>query len=426
MHGSGRRSAIGRRVLVAVLALALIAAACDSDASDDSGGDGNGAGDGTDNTEVFGAPDPATGEPFRVGSITTSGAEAVDTSEYTTAAVATADYVNEYLGGIEGRPLEVLPCGNQNTAAGATECINQFVQDGVSAILVGSSGLGEVQATEAAEAGLPYVAFLGAALAELTNPNSTSMSGAALAIIGSPGVVMEREGQTKLGILTIDVPTATQAIEALAIPQYEAAGIDVELVPVAPGTPDASAQVSAVPDAELWLVIGDAAFCATALSSVQTQAPGVPVIAPDQCLDADGASALPNGYEGVTSVAANRLDPEDEETDLFFAVLDEYADPDEVEAGTQGFLVEGFSTVLGFDRLMEGYTGDGDPESVGAHVSAASGLLPLGGGIEMTCGSPPVDFLGSLCSVSGYLVELDADGDPVEFELIDVAPFFTG
>lgn len=411
--------------MAVLFVVALVAVACDSDSSDDSSDDSSNGG-GMDNAEVLGTPDPATGEPFRVGFILERGGEGSDTTEYETAGQATADYVNEYQGGIEGRPLEITFCSDQSTTAGATACVNELVQDGVSAILVGSLGQGDAAASAAADAGIPYAAFLGASTVELTSPNAVSMSGSSLAILGSPGVVMEREGLTKLGILTIDVPTATQAVESLAVPQYEAAGLEVELVTAAPGTPDLSANVNSAPDSELWLLLGDAAFCTTAFQALQTQAPGVPVIVANQCVEPDLADSLPDGYEGVTAVAANRLDPEDEETDLYNAVLDEFADPDDVDSGAQGFLVEGFSTVLGFDRLMEGYTGDGTPETVLPHLKSATGALPLGGGIEMTCGEPPVEFLSAMCSVSGYLIELDTDGNGVGFELIDVASFFTG
>lgn len=416
---------IRRRVVITALALVLVAAACDSDSGD--GETDGGDGDRVDNAQVLGSPDPATGEPFRVGFIIDSGGEALDTSEYETAGAAAAEYANEYLGGIGGRPLEITFCENRGTTAGATECVNGFVQDGMSAVLVAASGSGgEVQATLAAESGIPYVAFLGASIAELTDPNSLSMSGAAIAILGSPAVVMEREGLTKLGILTVDVPTATQAVEAFAAGPYEDAGLELELVPVPAGTADMSANVNAVNDAEIWLVLGDSAFCTTAFQALETQAPGVPIIALNQCVTPDNADALPAGYEGITATAANRLDPEDPEAGVFDAVMDEFAAPDDVEAGAPGFLLEGYSTVVGFDRLMEGYTGDGSPETVLEHLSTATGVLPLGGGIEMMCGDSPIPALSSLCSVSAWLIELDAGGDPVGFEQIDVAPFFAG
>jgi len=406
-----------RRLLGALAVVAMLGAACSSD-DDDGAGD-----DGAVDTSVLGELDLAEGEPFKVGYAVDAGGEAVDTSENKVAGEATQEYINRHLGGIAGRPLDITFCDTRNSSATATECINQFVQGGMSAIFVSSSGNGETLASEAAEAGIPYVVYLGATAPELTNPNSFSLSGSAVSILGGPGIVMQQRELTKLGLLTIDVPTATQAVQLLATPAYRAAGLELELIPVPPGTADMSANVASALDSEMWLVLGDAAFCTTALDAIQTQAPDTPIFMAQACVSADSAADLPKGYEGVLTSGSIRLDPSDPEEDLFRAVLAEYS-PGDLGGTAEGFLADAFATVLGFARMMEGYTGDGAPASVAEHLRGATALLPLGGGIEIACGQSPIAILTSLCSMGSWLTELDADGNQTSFERIDVTPFF--
>lgn len=406
------------RVLVALVAVALVAASCDDGGGESSAPDESDPAAG----EVLGETDPATGEPLVVGFAVDTGGEAVDTEETKIAAAATADYVNEYLNGIEGRPLELVFCDTENTAAVATECVNSFVQDGVSVIMTAVSGNGESIATAAAAAGIPYVTLQGNSFPEFIDPNSFSMSGNALGVLLAPAGFMEAEGLTDLAILTIDVPAATQAVDALAKPAYEAAGLSLELITAAPGTADLSAGVTAGGDPDVWLVLGDAAFCTTALQALQVQAPDTPVFMTQQCVAPDIADSLPNGYTGVTTIASTRLDPEDPEAVLFDAVLETFADED-LSAAAPGFLADGFSTVLGFDHLMEGYDGDGGPDSVTTYLSTATGELPLAGGVVMDCGNPPIAALSSVCSLSAWLTVRDAAGEGVSFEQIDVTPY---
>jgi branched-chain amino acid transport system substrate-binding protein len=408
---------------VLVPAVALVATAGGTAAASASAF-GGGSGD-NGSTAVLGPKDVAKGDPLTVGFMVDAGGEAIDTSEYEIAGQATAKYINQRLGGLDGRPVKIDFCDNDASSAGATKCVNEFVQAGASAILVGSTGFGEVAASAASEAGIPYVAFLGAAASELVGPGAFSLSGSAVSILGSPAVEMQKEDDAKkLAVLTIDVPTATQAIEAFAVPAYDKLGLEVELIPVAPGTADMSANVTTAQDADAWLVLGDAAFCTTALEAIKTQVTDVPIYVSVQCISPDTAQRVPGGFKGITAVAANRLDPKDPETDVFEAVLDEYASADDLKDAAPGFLADGYSTVLGFARLMDGYTGDGSAATVLEHLSSATGELPLGGGTEMECGNSPISFLPDLCSVNSWLIKLNAKGKQVGFKPVDVTPVF--
>lgn len=421
MRGTPAIVGLGRRrVFAALLALVLLGVACDSDSDD--AGDSETSESTTDAAAVLGEPNPATGEPFTIGFAVDTGSGAVETADSQTAAAAAADYVNEYLGGVGGRPLEIDFCETDNTAAGATACVNTFVQNGDSVVMSAVSGNGDSLATGAAEAGVPYVTLQGNSFPEFIEPNSFSLTGNAVGVLGAPIGPMQENDLTDLAILTIDVPAATQAVDAIARPAYEAAGINLELIPVAPGTADLSANVTSGSDADLWLVLGDTAFCTSALEALQVQVPDKDVYITQQCLSPDVADTLPNGYEGVTTIAATQLNPEDPDVEVFNAVLDTYAEGD---TSDPGFLADGYSVVVGFSRLMETYSGDDSPESISMQLSTSTADLPLGGGVIIDCGNPPLTALSSVCSLGAWLTERDAAGEGVSFELVDVAPFIS-
>jgi len=122
-------------------------------------------------------------------------------------------------------------------------------------------------------------------------------------------------------------------------------------------------------------------------------------------------------------VASTRLDPADPEFEVFQAVVDRYADQDVTDL-SMDFIADGYISVVGFARLMEDYAGDDSAASVQEHLDGATGELPLSGGVEMTCGNSPIDFVPAFCSMSTWIISLDAEGQPTDFEMVDVVPLF--
>src|SRR5215218_125858 len=67
----------------------------------------------------LGTPNAASGEPVLVGVITNRGSETLEQQGVFTeqGASMARDYINDYMGGIAGRPLQVFFCGAGQTAA---------------------------------------------------------------------------------------------------------------------------------------------------------------------------------------------------------------------------------------------------------------------------------------------------------------------
>jgi branched-chain amino acid transport system substrate-binding protein len=83
---------------------------------------------------VFGTAKKATGTPYVFGMINDE-TGAVTFPEARQGAIAAANYVNNYLGGINGHPIVIDNCTGDGTPATAARCANQLVAKHPIAIL---------------------------------------------------------------------------------------------------------------------------------------------------------------------------------------------------------------------------------------------------------------------------------------------------
>lgn len=417
------------RLLAALLALTLVAAACGDDDDGDAGGS-----DGTEETgppaeDVLGEPNEATGEPVKVGLITEGGSEAIGSQSALTetgAEVAVA-YANEYLGGIGGRPIDLFVCGNQATPAGAQDCGNQMVEQGVVAVTLPFTGYGEAQAPIITGAGIPYVTGSGNSAAELTAPGAFALTGGYPGTLGAFAQHASDQGSGKFAMIVIDVPSATQAAEQLGGIVFGNAGVEFEVITAAPGTPDLTPQLQAAVDggADAIGVTGDVTFCTSFLQAYQTLGLDVPkyVIAP--CVDATVIESLGDVMAG--SYLATNASGESADADLYAAMLTKYAadediDPDPiVSAGVSA----GTSSVINFVRALEGLTGDITKDSVMAQLKAAKDVpLWLADGQTFTCDGSVIAIMPNVCSAGFFIGTLTAEGEVEDPTPVDATALF--
>jgi branched-chain amino acid transport system substrate-binding protein len=153
---------VRRRRAVALLAFlaVLFAAACGDDGG--SGDGGSGSGDETEETvtgddaeTLLGPADPASGDPVRVGLVSDGASQAFDNTDELRAGEATADYFNARKGGIAGRPIELVTCETGASPAGAADCANQMIEEGVVAVTMSQSAVAEALWEQLHAAGVP-------------------------------------------------------------------------------------------------------------------------------------------------------------------------------------------------------------------------------------------------------------------------------
>ena len=256
LHNScGRKTAI-----VSLVAIALTVAACGSDdnaASDvtgstgpatvtapatDSAADTTAAPNTTAPSDPLGTPNAATGEPIKIGVVADGKTEAIDNTQAIATVEAVAAYANDYLGGVNGHPLDVTSCETGGTPSGATTCAVQMINDKVAAVVVGSIAQDGIFFTTLTESGIPYVTATSATGEIITNPAASVLTNP-IAAIGAPIPLAKEDGVDHVAFVIIDVPAATGPIAALATPLYQKAGITLDLINISPQVADMTPQI---------------------------------------------------------------------------------------------------------------------------------------------------------------------------------------
>ncbi len=137
-------------------------------------------------------------------------------------------YVNERLGGINGRPLQIESCNVDVTPESSVNCANQFVEEGVVAAVQGvdvaaDAALPVLQQADTAEiAFFPFSPTLDKAAGDafVTLFSTEEVYAASL-------IAQQELGATKIAELIVDLPSGKAAYEEAVAPVAEELGLDV-------------------------------------------------------------------------------------------------------------------------------------------------------------------------------------------------------
>lgn len=416
------------RVLAALLALTTFAAACGGDDDDAGGSDSDTTETTADAAEVLGEPNPASGEPVKIGLITEGGSEAIGSqAELTeTGAEIAVEYANEYLGGIGGRPIELIVCGTKSTPAGAQDCSNQMVEQGVVAVTMPFNGQGEATAPIITQAGIAYLTGSGNGASELTADGAFALTGGYPGTLGAFAQHAADQGYGKFTMIVIDVPSATQAAEALGGMVFGKAGVDYEVVTAPPGTPDLTPQLQAAVDggADAIGLTGDVTFCTSFLQAYQTLALDVPKYLIGPCIDSSVLESYGDVIAG--SYLATNTQADGEDAEIYAAIVAKYGDDDiDPNPIRSTGVAAGVGSVLNLVRALEGLEGDITKDTVMAQMKAAKDVpLFLAEGQTFTCDGTAVPIMPSVCSAGFFIGTLTAEAEVQDPTPVDATSLF--
>jgi len=408
-----------RVTLVAGLAaVALAAAGCGGDSG--SGGEGN-ATAGAD-TAILGTPKAASGTPVKIGFMSTGRTQTVDNTDEIKAAQATAAYANAYLGGLRGHPIELVICEDKNVPATAQACGNTFLQEHVAAVAAGANGQPDPVIQIVNPAGIPVGLNSSGSTMVLNTPGVFVWSNT-LAPFGTSAAYAREHKLTKAAVLVIDVPAATDTAKALLPAFFRNAGATAKVVAIPPGTADMTPQIQAAGHPDLFHVIGNAAFCASAIRAIRTIAPKASITAIGNCIGTDKGSSIPGGFKGVTIVAQANVNPDDKEFQLFKAVIGKYGNG----LGTNDTVTTGYQGMLSFVRAVNAASGtDVTPAGITkALQSMPATPYPLGGGATFKCdGTALAAASKNICSTASFVADAATDGTLSNFTTLDATGIY--
>jgi branched-chain amino acid transport system substrate-binding protein len=367
-------------------------------------------------SSLLGTPNKASGDPVLLGYIGEGKGQAIDTSEEGDAIKAAVKYINAYKGGINGRPIELKSCATEANAAKAKDCANQMVQAKVLAVLEGTSGEIDQAIDVLAPAGIPLVAHGAATQKASTTPGVFGMINA-LAYFGVPATVARDEGIKKAVQVVTAVPAAEGPAKMIGGITFGNAGVEMDVVSIAPGTADATPQITAAAKGNpgLYHVTGDPAHCTSVIKAIKTVDPDAKITMIDRCIGDDTAKSLPGGYEGIGVVTGANLTDAGKDYPLFKAVLAKYAG----ETPTSSAAASGYAPMIALaEALTAAELKDYSSKGIVAALKAAPAAdYPLTDGIQFQCNGKAVALSPNTCSADGLLAQADKDGKLSDFKV---------
>jgi len=414
MSRAQRRARLG--LPAALLAIALAATACADS--------GSGSDDPTAGAEALGPEKAAAGAPVKIGWVSTGRTQTVDTSDELTAAKAVAAYANEHLGGLGGRPIELVTCEAKESPADAQVCGNQFVTEKVSVVAAGTSSQIDPWVKIVNAAGIPIGINFASTQVVLSTPGVFIWANP-VAAYGTPAAYAKQEKLSRAAIIVIDVPGAAGPAKVLAPALFENAGATVDVVAVAPGTADMTPQVQAAQNKkpEMYFVIGDPTFCGSAIKAIKTLGISEPVLALDRCIGSDKGASIPGGFADIKIATQAVTEPDDPDFQLLQGVLSVYGNG--IAPTSQA--ISGFQGMLSLIRTVNA-SGSTDLTPAGlrkAIATAPATKYPLGGGVDLQCDGKALPGVSpNLCSTVGVIADAAQDGTLSNFKVPDSAGIY--
>jgi branched-chain amino acid transport system substrate-binding protein len=366
-------------------------------------------------SKVLGTKNAAKGTPVKIGVISNGKTPTIDNSQETPVAEATAQWINEYQGGIGGRPIELVICNDGNEPGKAVDCANQMVQEKVVAVVIGQNGVTESSWKPLHDAGVPVFNYASGNQSMATDTTSTFMvANPRASLFSLPAGVAKKAKAKKVSAVIIDVPAATSYYTEQAPALFKEQGLDFELIPVPAGTADMTPQMQRLVTGNpkgVAFVVGNDAFCIAAFNGLRTAGFKGKTATIVQCITDATRTAVPGDFlKGMQiSSFAPITNPKDPSIKQYYAVLDKYGATDVDRSNTVGMAM--FNTMGAFGAALKGLRGDVTSASVLSTIKAMDWTeVPGTGGLHFRCNGKADPTQPAVCSNATNAATLDAKG----------------
>jgi branched-chain amino acid transport system substrate-binding protein len=358
----------------------------------------------------------ATGEPFRIGFANMDEGQ-IPQPGMSDGAQAAAAYANEYLNGINGRPIEIVTCSAEMTNESNQACGQQFANDDtLNMAMMGITLNGGPYYEALAAAGLPVVGLAPVTPADYVAPDNVVWyySGGAGTYIGLAQIAQFLEAKS-IAFLQLDSPGGQAGLTDLQN-MLEGTDIDLRSVPVAADATDMITPLTAVDAANADLVIVGVPNCLPAAEALQTLGISGAVASIGSCFSVENVVNNADLFEGWYVPMYSRQPLEgaghNDELDLF---LDEY--PNYANLPTDEIAVQattGWGGVLTVQRALSAADPAAldDPDALNTVLHDFTGPVVMGPESVQCPGEEPYPSVCTLDNIfyqaqGGALVEVD-------------------
>lgn len=351
----------------------------------------------------------ASGDPFVVGVINQEGG-AVSDPEVSVAIKAAFDYINDNLGGVRERPLQMKLCKIGSSEEEAQQCAQQMLNDSrVDVIIQGGLNVGTQAVHETINGAKPVFVTLANPGSDTTAANTFAFNASAVSSIPTVLAQLQAADAKTIGVIADSNP-GNQQIAGLVKESFEAVGLKVQLTSFPEGTTDLTPVLTSAlaqsPDFITPSAVTTSA-CIAYAKAMQTITTSVPLIASGLCATdqlRDALGDFPKWYFQSTSML---LYPKDDtgQVDLYKAIMAKYAGSDaELAIGAPAAFGAAFAVV----KALNGIEGDLTVNSISAAANAFPGPVLLGTP-KLKFGS--VKDMPALGGMAGIVYQYKGNGD---------------
>lgn len=363
---------------------------------------------GSSGSDPLGTPHKATDTPYVFGLINDE-TGAVTFPESRQAEIAAANYVNNYLNGINGHPIQLEDCIGDATAPTSARCANELIAKHPVAIL-GAADVGNPGSLPVYQrAGLAYLGGIPFTPVEQNAPNSVQFWSISLGDNAAASVYAVKSlGAKKVAVLYFDNSQGKLAGLGVIPPTLKAAGATtVTPIGIPPTTPDPAAQVATAlsghPDA-IYVDIPN--NCGVVLKDLKSLGYTGKVFGIDPCTSPQAISSAAGGAENM--YAATAFDTTGKDFAIFAAAMKKWAAPN---TAIDGIAEASFATVMNVQAMLSSISGTPTTDSILAAFKAGSDH-PNFMSHPYTCDGTAVAKAVSICG-DYYLMEQIKNGQLV-------------
>lgn len=354
---------------------------------------------------------------------------AISYPELKEGAEAAVDYVNNNLGGIHGRPIELDTCATEGTPESSSSCAEKLVQDKPLLIVGGTDTSTTASIPIFEQAKLPYLGGLSLAGPEISSPISVQFIGGIDGLWATMGVFAVKDLHVKrLGIIYNDVTAGKASAEIAKAAAINAGLPSSEVVEASYGatasdmTPVMSAIASKNPGA--IIDIGSSNQCVSMPEAHESLGITAPLLVGGAC--GNRATLEQAGNSVVGEYMFDAFDPtngNNPQVELFKQVLKKYAKP---TIRVDEFTQTGFSSVIdirnGLEKLQPSELNSADILKFFRSQHNAPNFMAH----PYTCKPTIVPKAPALCNTSFVVLQIKVHGQtPVIHTFVNSAPFIT-
>jgi branched-chain amino acid transport system substrate-binding protein len=418
------RSRARARWLALVAGFALIVAGCGSDGDPEeageapefpSGADQTPAADAegkvTDFAAYVGGSGPADDslDPVRIGYVNQQGGEIEVTALNVEGVEIAAEYINTEAGGIDGRPVEIVPCFIANSEEEGQQCGQEFANDdSIVAVVTGPTVVGTESFYAAIAGEKPVIAGVSVNPTDTVQENTAVLYGGAAYVLAPLATFAQEVLGVESGALIYPEGSGQDDAAAGQSSAFESLGIPVEVLSYAPNEPDLTVPLLAAGalDADLVMpVIGQPDCVRFAEAQRQLGIPDEKVLASPVCLTPsviEGLGDFPNWTYAVASSLG--IDPNDPSVPPFTDILEAQGHADLI---SDPWVLVGFGQMMTLANWLNAVGGDFPADDVIAEMKSFGGPMILGSPV-LDCGKYPE--APGVCNDRTQFYRYDGDG----------------